>query len=183
MESLSQERPLARDELVARLRAEGQGEATSEPRSFRSAPAEARRAAVMGVVGVPGTLTVLVTVGLRNSAPAYLAAAAAALLTLVYLLYRSATISIQADAHRVAVRNPYRSWVVTWNEIELVEPATRVVPLGQLPVIRFRMTSGRHRKAWAVPRSDAGQDFVLQELLALAPGHVALRSRAESASH
>jgi hypothetical protein len=96
---------------------------------------------------------------------------------LAYLLRRAATISIDADGSRVTIRNPYRTWICRWDEIETVERSTQVAPFGaRLPAIRFRTVTGKSIKARAVPQPPTQQEEVLQKILSLGPGHIALRS-------
>jgi hypothetical protein len=100
---------------------------------------------------------------------------------LAYLIGRAATISIDADESRVTIRNPYRTWLLRWDEIEKVERSARAAPFGnQRPAVQFRTTSPRRFKikALAVPRSEVAQQWVVEQLLSLAPGHVAVRSQA-----
>jgi hypothetical protein len=118
---------------------------------------------------------------LHGSAPPYfdLAGVAVALPVLAYLIRRAATISLSADESRVTIRNPYRTWTLRWDEIERVELSSKAAPFGgQRPAILFQTTSRREFKvkALAVPRSQAAQEWVVNQLLSLAPGHVVVRS-------
>jgi hypothetical protein len=132
-------------------------------------------------VALWGSLVVIAVLGLHSSAPPYFDVAGVVLLVpgLAYLLRRSATVSIEADERRVIIRNPYRTWVLMWDEIEIVEASTYTGFYGsRLPAILFRTSSGRSVKAVAVPSERYELEDVVRQLLALAPSHIAVRSEA-----
>ena len=75
------------------------------------------------------------------------------------------------------IRNPYRTYVVGWGEIEKVERSSIAAWNGNpRPAIALRLTSGKRVTALAVPRHTYEQDDVVRQLLSLAPRPVALRS-------
>lgn len=154
-----------------------------KPRIFTSDPTYPRWVAVWATVCVPGVFAVVAVAVLHGSAPPYfdVGGVAVALPVLGYLIRRAATISLVADESRVVIRNPYRTWTLNWDEIEGVELSSKAAPFGsQRPAILFRTTSRKESKvkALAVPRSQAAQEWVVEQLLSLAPGHLAVRSEA-----
>lgn len=159
------------------------GTVDEKPRIFTSDPTYPRWVAVWATVCVPGVFAVVAVAVLHGSAPPYfdVGGVAVALPVLGYLIRRAATISLVADESRVVIRNPYRTWTLNWDEIEGVELSSKAAPFGsQRPAILFRTTSRKESKvkALAVPRSQAAQEWVVEQLLSLAPGHLAVRSEA-----
>lgn len=130
---------------------------------------------------MPGLFAGIGIAALHGSAPPYfdVAGVVVALPVLGYLIRRAATIAIDADESRIIVKNPYRTWVLRWDEVEGVELSGKGAPYGgNRPAILFRTTSRRKIKvkALAVPRSDVAQEWTVEQLRALAPDHVAVRA-------
>ncbi len=131
------------------------------------------------MLGMWGTLVVIAILMLFATTSPYLGVAGVVVLVppLAYLVRRAATISIEADDRRVIVRNPYRTRVLSWDEIEAVEPSKRAFLYGNdVPAIRFRRSSGMSAYALAVPYRPYELDDVVRQLLSFAPAHVAIRS-------
>lgn len=186
---MSADEPSTHAELVARLKAEAESLRVppDEVGVFRSAPVGARSLDVWMTIALPGLLAALAIGVLHGSAPPYFDLAGAVVLVpcVAYLIKRAATISVEADANGVRIRNPYRTYRLRWDEIETVTRSTQPGPYtSRIGVMQFKTTSGRRIRARAVRGSAMGrraameQDWDVERLLALAPGHVATRSRA-----
>lgn len=98
----------------------------TEP-GFRRSPAEARRVAVIAATCLPGVLIGVAIAALHGNAPPYFDLGGALILLPVFgvIIYRSATIAIDADEDRVVIRNPYRTRVLRWADVESVERRTQ----------------------------------------------------------
>lgn len=152
-----------------------------EQPTYRCALPQARRLQVWMTVALWGSLVVVAIGVLHSSAPPHLDVVGAVVLIppLAYLLRRSAMVSLEADERCVIVKNPYRTWVLDWDEIETVAPSTYAGFYGsRLPAILFRTSSGKSIKAVAVPRERCELEDVVRQILSLAPGHAAIRSGA-----
>jgi len=124
-------------------------------------------------------MSAIAVLALHGSGPPYSDVAAAVLLAplLAYLIKRGAAVSLVADRSGVVIRNPYRTYSLAWADIEKVEPSRQSAIGGNWePVILFRTTSGRQIKARAARRPEVEANWDVEQILALAPGHVAMRS-------
>ena len=142
---------------------------------FRSAPSSARKLTVWGFLCVYGTLSVIAVGALHGSAPPYFDLVGAVILAAFVGrgVIRAARISVTANENEVWIANQFRSYRLSWTEIEQIGASNLPAPFGsKRPAISFRTKAGRTIKAQALSTKRAEREATMADLRYVVPTEV-----------